>query len=521
MKNQDIEWQDLECADWIDDKDVIIGVMASAFIKCVRILTPQELKDDALFLKSFSELDDEHRKKVMMELAHRKISLEKVNELIATVPSKKKGQIKKTNSGPVFVSLYIDKEKKRIAEQIFKDNVSQFVIYENETQNICYADHYESIYPLENEAITKKCVLLATGVEEFGSLPALITELQEFIHKYTDVSLTFEKFAVFYILLSYLYDKINTCPYLRVLGDTGTGKTRFTDVVGKLCYKPMLIAGALNPAPVFRLIEMFKGTLIVEEADLSNQRQQSDETQAIIKIFNCGFEKNKPVVRCNPNDVAELNYFDVYCPKVLATRQRFQDQATESRCLTEIMRPTQRKDIPTNLLADFYIEQEKLRNKLLLFRLKNYFGFEQKKLHLQDMDIEPRLKQAYEAFACLFAYAPEILDEFKAFLVAYNKEIIEERADSFDGQIVNHLFDLINEGEAEITTKQIAERMGADIKPATIGRRLKPLGLKTKLKRDEKVKRIIELEQKQLDILKKRYVTDATDVTDVTEGVSE
>jgi hypothetical protein len=418
------------------------------------------------------------------------------------------------------VSFFCDIKKKAIGEQIFKDNKHQFVIFEDSTGNISYADSYRDIYPLENEAITKKCVLLATDIEKFGDLQELITEIQDFVHKYVDLSPDFEKFAVFYILLSYLYDKINTIPILRVMGDTGTGKTRFTDVVGKLCYKPMLIAGALTPAPIFRLIEMVKGTLIVEEADLSFHKSQSDETQAIVKIFNCGFEKGKPVMRCNPNNVAELNFYDVYCPKILATRQRFQDQATESRCLTEIMKPTQRQDIPTNLLADFYAEQEKLRNKLLYFRLKNYFGFEQKELHLKDLPIEPRLKQAFEAFACLFVSMPDVLEKFKAFLASYQKEIIEERADSFDGQIVNHLFDLIGEGNTEISTKDIAGCMGSDVKASTIGRRLKPLGFEVKvIFREGKTKRIIVLDAKHLEILKKRYVVNIAtnaDVTDVT-----
>ena len=34
----------------------------------------------------------------------------------------------------------------------------------------------------------------------------------------------------------------SVAPYLRALGDYGTGKTRFIQTVGVLCYRPMLVS---------------------------------------------------------------------------------------------------------------------------------------------------------------------------------------------------------------------------------------------------------------------------------------
>lgn len=428
-----------------------------------------------------------------------------------------KQQIKEVMDNTTKISFVADNKCKVICEQIYDSETkkSRYVIYDSNTKEVTYSDHYGcEFYPVNNEAITEQAVLLPTAIEKFDDVPALIKEIQDFIHKYLDVSPVFEKFGTYYILLSWLYDRVNTMPILRVLGDTGAGKSRALDVIGKLCYKPMLVAGALNPAPIFRLIKMFKGTLIVEEADLSKARQQSDETQAIIKIFNCGFEKQKPVVRCNPNDVTELNFFDVYGPKMLATRQRFDDQATESRCLTEVMQQTTRNNIPTNLLDEFYEAQAKLRNKLLWFRLIKYFDFKPQVLILQDMAIEPRLKQAFEAFASIFGNVPETLAEFKTFLIGYQKDIIDERAQSFDGQIVNHLIDLVDSGQEVITSKDIAELMGGDIKPATISKRLKVFGINIKVTRQlNKLQRVIDYDIEQINKLRKRYVTDVTNVT--------
>lgn len=407
-----------------------------------------------------------------------------------------------------------------VAEEVFMNGVAQFAVFDG--KKIEYFPQLSTndgtiIKPIDNEAIRKGAVTLPESAEDCGSITQLITDIQVFIHKYLDVSENFEKFATWYILLSYMYDKLQTIPYLRALGDTGCGKTRFLDVIGNLCYKPMVVAGALTSAPIFRLIDMFKGTLIIDEADLN---KKSDETEDIIKIFNNGFEKQKPVMRCNPNDVTELNFFDTYCPKILATRQQFQDAATESRCLTEVMTSTNRKNIPTNLLKPFFDEQKTLRNKLLWFRLTNYLTFKQDKLMLEEMDIEPRLKQAFESFACLFAAIPDVLDSFKYFLIKYQETLIADRAETFDGQIVNNIIELIDSGQEEITPKEVAKLLGDDVKPHQVSRRLKSLNLSIKvIWRDGKSKRIINYDIEYINKLRKRYLTHLTHLTDHTEGI--
>lgn len=423
--------------------------------------------------------------------------------------------VEKKKQIEIATSFFVDEENQIIGEQIYNQKTKEnlFALYNNNTKQVLISGIYGKYVPITCEAIVKDAVILPESAEDCGSIPQLIADIQTFIHKYLDVSENFEKFATWYILLSYMYDKLQTIPYLRALGDTGCGKTRFLDVIGNLCYKPMVVAGALTSAPIFRLIDMFKGTLIIDEADLN---KKSDETEDIIKIFNNGFEKHKPVMRCNPNDVTELNFFDTYCPKILATRQQFQDAATESRCLTEVMTQTNRKNIPTNLLLPFFEEQKKLRNKLLWFRLTNYLTFKQDTLMLEEMDIEPRLKQAFESFASLFSAIPEVLESFKAFLIKYQQGLIADRAETFDGQIINFLIEMIDSGQEDISTAEIAEKFGPDTKPGYIGKRIKSLGFGIKVVRKEKLKRIITYDIEHINKLRKRYIQTVTDVTDVT-----
>lgn len=387
----------------------------------------------------------------------------------------------------------------------------------------CFETEKEVITPITGEeadlSIKFGAVKLPSGVSEYGDTLTLLAEIEEHIYQYLDVSPNYLKFAAYYVLLSWLYDCFHTLPYLRALGDTGCGKSRFLDVIGGLCYKSFTASGCVTPAPIYRMIKRWQGTLVLDEADMKN----SDEYNEVVTILNCGFERGRPVVRAVKDSLDKVQILPVYGPKVFATRRRFKDVALEARCLTEIMKETDRDDIPPVLGKKFFEEQQQLRNKLLLFRLRNYFKVDPEagaKLNLDG--IEPRLRQVSEAFASLFANEPEVLESYRQFIHAHQRELIEQRAATKTGQIVEALFELIEEkncsnvatvatymGDSEVATEisagDIAEKTG--ISPQAVGAILKSLGLNTQQKRiDTKVRRVILVTKEKLEKLKRRYI---------------
>jgi len=212
--------------------------------------------------------------------------------------------------------------------------------------------------PIADQEVPLKAVILPDGYEEYGTEQELDNEIREFINKYLDVDEQEAIRAIWNIRLSWVYERFRTLNYTRGLGDTGTGKSRLLDVVGRLHYKPMVVAGALTPAVIFRIISKWKGTLLIDEGD---QEKGSDETNAFIKILNCGYEKGMPVARCDKNDPSKIEFFDIYCPKVITTRRRFEDKATEARCMTLTMVQTSRTDIPDVLTSEYDTEINRIR----------------------------------------------------------------------------------------------------------------------------------------------------------------
>lgn len=427
---------------------------------------------------------------------------------------KKKAQTKGQKENIKRASFFVDGDC--IYEQLLDNNKIAFIKYEvnkdkYEIVTEIIAPDGNIIAPYEEDEILSKTVLLPTGLEEFGSINELLSEVQSFIHRYLDVSELYEKIATYYVLLSYIYDKYNTLPYLRALGDTGCGKSRFLDVIGTLCYKSSIVSGALTIAAIFRLINKYHGTLVIDEADITN----SDEYNEAVKLLNCGFERNRPIIRSLKEQTDTLKIYDVYGPKVFATRRRFKDPALEARCLTEIMKETRRTDIPEVLTDEFYRQREKLRNKLTLFRLRNLL--KANKPGGLDLDVEPRLRQIAFSFGSMFADDPIALTDFKKFILTHQQKLIEERAETLPGQVVNVIYEWCNESalfathatyatHATLAVKTIAEKINAE--PRSVGKLLRTLGIETVQKKLDKntVNRVVKPDLEHFKNLFLRYV---------------
>ena len=218
-------------------------------------------------------------------------------------------------------------------------------------------------------------MLFPSELADYGTQKKLIEEIQRYIHRYVDLDAGFELLTAYYVLFTWLYDGFNEVPYLRLKGDFGTGKTRFLQTVGALCYRPSFTSGASTVSPPFHMLDMIGGTLILDEADF----RYSDEKAEMTKILNNGNIRGMPVLRSEMNRTREFSprVFSVFGPKIIAMRGDFEDQALESRFITyETDAVPLRQDIEINLRASYGDEALLLRNQLLLYRFYHADTFE-------------------------------------------------------------------------------------------------------------------------------------------------
>lgn len=342
-------------------------------------------------------------------------------------------------------------------------------------------------YSASNPLIENSIVRFPSRPEAFESEAALVQEVRSFIHRYVDLSETFEQIAAYYVLFSWVHDAFNELPYLRVRGDYGTGKTRFLAIVGSLCYKPIFGSGASTVSPIFHLLDQFGGTLVIDEADF----RFSDEKADLIKILNNGNVNGFPVLRSMTNQKnGEISprAFRVFGPKIIATRGSYDDKALESRFITEDMgHRALRNDIPINLPSEHETEALHLRNKLLTYRFQRRASVSAN-ADLIDSAIDARLNQVFVPLLSIIG-DEDVQTAIMARAREHHDERRSERAESIEARvltILRHLFNTISGVGVAVgdVTSLFVANYGADsprpMTPRRIGTIIRTkLGLRT------------------------------------------
>jgi len=260
-----------------------------------------------------------------------------------------------------------------------------------------------------------KCFFLPSDVVNDVSAAQLIEESKAFILQYADVPESWLEPMATYALMTWVYDRFSSLPYLRFLGDFGTGKSRCGEIVSALSFRSLKVGGNITGAGLFRTIDLMRGTLMVDEADFQNT---SDEWNDIIKVLNTGYKVGLPLIRCDKDGERYRPHpFVVYGPKILSTRYRLKAAATESRCLTlETKEIKVNPRIPYQLPDEFYSESQKLRNKFLGWRFAHFQDIRADDSKLRDLP-----SRLGEIGASLLAVSPNpksIIDFLTQYAVA-------------------------------------------------------------------------------------------------------
>lgn len=362
------------------------------------------------------------------------------------------------------------------------------------------------IIPNGSPLIESNVVLLPTHAIEYTTELELVNEITAFIHKYVDVHLFYEKLAAHYVLMSWVFDRCSVVPYLRAIGDYGTGKTRFIQTVGSLCYKPIFIAGAITPSPVFRMIEEFQGTMVFNEMDFDDK--DSELYSTLVKILNNGYEKRMVVLRVEGEHPREVKAYKTFSPKVFSTRKRFKDQALESRIITVPMQQTTRTDLPIILPESFWEEAENLRNKLLMYRFKNLRRIKTEDKSLKLAGIEPRLKQTLLPLLEVVE-DPKVEEGIIKFAKGFQDQLITDRGSELEGLVFTKLSERFK-ANGKATVKEVYQEVSKELEdekykpsPQKIGKIIRDLGFKTRISTGGS--REVVQNDKQVGYLSTRY----------------
>ena len=316
---------------------------------------------------------------------------------------------------------------------------------------------------------------------------ALYSMCDAHLRRYIDVPDSFAELAIYYLLFTWFHTKCTTSPYLRLLADTGKGKTRILRVIADLCFYPIAAGGASSQAGIMRFNERWHGTLRIDEADLAGGADNP-----LIKYLNLGFEAAQYYILSNKHNPRKQEFFDPFGPKLIAMREPFGDNATEGRVISFSPHETRRRDIPVELDDEYFAAVERIRGHIARFVLHHWPSVDGRLvLDYASIPIEPRLKQMSRPLSLVLQLFPDGATRFTAYLHARQQELRRQRAVSWEGVCFSLTLALAN-GDDHLMDDQkfgkyyrlgelqaVEARMVAkliDTKPTSVARALRSIG---------------------------------------------
>ena len=353
---------------------------------------------------------------------------------------------------------------KKIGEIFYskEDRAGGFLVYDTSTEKIEKVDSFEHkgktfLPSINSELILSGIVRIPAGSLEYGTTRDLVSDLHQYLNKYVDIESQIDRDIVLtYVLLTWVYQRFSSIPYLRIIGDYGTGKSRLLKVLN-ICYKSIYTSGNASEAPIFRLVHKYGGTLIIDEAELS---RRNDRCEGIKEILRFGKDSDGVVTRCDGVNF-EVKAYKVFGPKILGSRRTYRDDALESRIIDIKMKETKSDHIPLNLdIREFEADSERIRQMLLCWSFKNYSKIDTNVYKkYTDSSISKRLNEMNSPLICVRYWDKDFIEELLLKAREKYQSLVEDKSLSLEANIVREILKIYQHGVKEPFLKEISDNL--------------------------------------------------------------
>ena len=337
-------------------------------------------------------------------------------------------------------------EDGRVFEEILRDGKEMFVVYNPETGDHEYLTEVKNgertIYPLPISKEERNCLMLADGIEEYGSLAELREEMVEFALAEYDPVKNGDLFelCVYLALTTWIAPNImenlieKFMPIVSVRGGSETGKKRFLTVMRYLTYRSMYVLKTQKVPTLFRMVAPWSATLILDEADLSD----SHENAEFVEFANARAD-GVSIPRYNAT-TGERDFFKSFGMTVLAERTSAVDDGYESR---KVIMPSDATPNPEKyalIPKEEWSERGRvLLRKLLLFKFRHMNTEISPNLTIKNVH-SFRVRESLLVLDSLRDEDDKIGEAIEKIAEKLEKRIIIERANSMDGLILNIVY---------------------------------------------------------------------------------
>jgi 5S rRNA maturation endonuclease (ribonuclease M5) len=361
--------------------------------------------------------------------------------------------------------IHLVRDQGRTKYLLCKNN--QFVIEDYFIEEDKRYSHKQNL-PIKmlNPSILKRSFNLDTA--------QLVTEIDDFIKSYLEMPLDSDYLVLaLWVFHTYLIEKFNTTPILYFYGVKETGKSRAGEVLSELAFRTQRLT-SLTEATLFRSVELFKPTLIIDEIRLWGR----GGNQGLADLMKTTYKRGLKVSRVNMNKNGEdqIEHFDTFTPLVICTTESIPD-IIESRCILFTMQKNSNPQIEEMIDEEWAND---LRERLTIFRA-NHFN---KELPKAQYIARGRLNEImFPLYQSLLLVGPERKNEFIDIVKRIQKNKENEEGMSLEAEIVKAIDDEYQENQNKrFLTKSISERLNESrsenekISDRSVSSRIKRLG---------------------------------------------
>lgn len=236
-------------------------------------------------------------------------------------------------------------------------------------------------------------------------------------------------------------------PILPIRGPSGSGKNRLANMLRFLSYHPFFDVSTSRIPSLFRPLDLWKGTLVIDEGDFKNTGENSE----LIHFLNAR-ATGTPIGRQNPNNPSECQVFDSFGITIITQRRHFDDNATEGRAIP-MRTDIGKKDFPTIETQKIIDKGRDMQDRLLYLRMKYWNDIYINKSMWIEGTSDHRLNSALIPLMALSRFAPWIEDFIKSLIKPIERERRKVKAQSADGMVINAMWDKISDGEWDTHNK--------------------------------------------------------------------
>jgi len=299
---------------------------------------------------------------------------------------------------------------------------------------------------------------------------ALLDEIASVFKRYVVLPTGAEIAASLWVVHTYLINVLQVSPLLALTSpEKRCGKTTVLDILQSLCWRA-LGASNISAAALFRVVEHFTPTLLIDEADTF--LAERDELRGII---NAGYTRSTARVIRTVGDDFEPRAFSTFCPKGIAAIGGLPGTIEDRSIALRMKRRTRGEKIERLRRDRLNADLEPLRRRAARWAADNG-----DQIRDADPDVPPSLNdRAADIWRPLLAIADAAGGQWptQARDVALALTDTEATADDVKGQLladVREIFDVLHADR--LTSEALVEQLcKLTTRPWGEGRRGKPL----------------------------------------------